>query len=930
MAPLLLSLTSPAPEGFLFEPAPHASRFRRGVFCLFSDDPDGALRLLSPIVEKIFGLVVAPGSQWERSCLGNFCFRWIVPHSLIPSLSSIVIPYLELMERAHHYEDMTKAQTLDAQRATQDRVFLSRVQIEFRDAMIRADKELRDAHHYLNQIVESLPDPLIVIDRERKVTAWNMALERLTGVPKEEMIGKGDFEYAIPFYGIRRPILMDQLFLPETETKQTDAAVWREGNLIFGEDFIPNVNGGKGAYVLKSAALLYDQEGKVLGAIETIRDITDRKKMEMALKENHAKLDAMANNVPGIVFQFFARPNGSIGFNYISNKASEILGISHDYCMLLDGFGNYVHPDDRQRFVQSVRKAIESASALKFEGRMIKNSNETVWCQVLANPVICQTELVYSGVIVDVTDRHKTMAQLQRAKLAAEEANQAQSRFLSNVSHEIRTPLNGIIGFTELIMQEHSVENIHAMARTSLHESEILLSLVNELLDQARIESGKMEIECAEFETNDLIETVSQTVGVLAKRKGLNIRVEASADVPLFLFGDHLRISQVLLNLMNNAMKFTQQGVITLRIVIERRELQKTWVRFSVVDTGMGIPDDKKRLIFERFAQVDAAATRKYGGTGLGLSVSRGLVELMGGTIGFESVEARGSTFWFVLPFPVKDRQREKSLPCVAGPPTAAKECASASTFPAAPILLVEDYPPNQEVVRRHLEAEGYIVEIVDNGKSALERCEGKKYSLILMDIQMPEMDGFEATRLLRLKSGWTRQVMIIGLTANADEKTRKDCTEAGMDGMITKPIRRQTFLAEVEKRLAGIGSSHSTRAKPPAAVSKPMNYEEALREFMDDKAALDEVVAQFFVSVHKQLADMDSYDGNIAALEREAHKIKGASATLTALNLSDSAAALELKCKSGEASGINVLIDKVKKEFSALETYVKNGYADF
>ncbi len=929
MLPLFLSLTSPEPPGFTFDSAPARSRFRRGVFCLYSDDPERASALVAPIVEKAFGLVVVAGSRWEWRCLGNFLYWWTVPQRMVSALSSAVAPFLELIEQAHRYDDVTRAQAWDHQRAVQDRLFLSRVQVEFRDAMLRADKDIREAHRYLNQLIEFLPDALLVIDRNKKVIHWNKALEQLTGVPKEEMIGKGDYEYALPFYGERRPILLDLLYLPEDEVKKIDFFFSREGEVIFSEDFIPKVNNGRGAYALKSATLLHDQDGTILGAIETIRDITDRKKMEVALTESHAQLDAMANNVPGIVFQLFARPDGSTGFYYLSNKAMEIIGIRYQNCTNLDEFGSHVHPEDRERFSHSVRDAVQSRDAWRFEGRLVTFSGDTIWCQVLSNPVVRENELVYSGVIVDVTDRHNTMAELQRAKLVAEEANRAQSRFLSNVSHEIRTPLNGIIGFAELIMRERNVDGIHAMAKTVLHESEILLSLVNELLDQARIESGRMEIECVRFDINELIDTVSKTVGVQAQKKGLEVLVDASADAPRFLFGDPLRICQVLLNLMNNSMKFTQHGSITLRTRIERTQPELTWVRFEVIDTGRGIPGNKRHLIFERFAQVDAEATRKYGGTGLGLSVSRGLVELMGGTIGFTSLEGTGSTFWFVLPFPINVESGEKRISeAVSIDTTIATQRCSRS--PHCPILLVEDYPPNQEVARSHLAAEGYTVEIVGNGIAALDHCGQKEYSLILMDIQMPEMDGFEATKKLRQRPGWTQDAVILGLTANADEKTRKGCIAAGMDGMVIKPIRREAFLKEVAKRLSKGAPDHSC-AMPEITADKetwPMDYERALGEFMGDKALLDELIKGFIATAYRQVADMERFvsENDTEAVGREAHKIRGASANLVAMRLAAAAKAVELKSKSGEATALSASLDEVKRELKSLDVFTQNG----
>ncbi len=918
-----LSLTSPVPEGFLFEPSPNMSKLRRGAFCLYSADPGLADSLIPPWADKVFGLVVVPGALWEWRSLGPFCYQWSVPQAAIPSLASFVRPYLELIERAHTYDDTAKAQEWETQRAAQDRLFLSRVQLEFRDAMLTADKNLRDTHRYLNQIIEFLPDATLVIDRDKKVVAWNQAMENISGVKKEDIIGKGNFEYAIPFYGERRPILVDLLFLPEEEVSKKYDFVRRDGNTLLGEVFLPRMYGGKGMHLLGSASLLSDQEGNVLGAIETMRDITGRKMGELALRESHARLDAMANNVPGVVFQFYARSDGSLGFYYLSRRASDDLGIEHDVTDPL-GFADRIHTDDRERFLASVRNAVKSGEEWGFEGRFIKPSGETVWCQILSSPVLVGSELVFSGVVVDVTDRHRAMEEMQRAKLVAEAASQAQSRFLSNVSHEVRTPLNGIIGFAELIMREQTIENVHAMARTVLHESDILLSLVNELLDQARIESGRMEIECVATDMKDLVETVVKTIQIQAEKKGLQLRLEISSEIPRFLLADRLRVCQVLLNLLNNSVKFTQEGMVALRMGIESREAGRIWVRFEVIDTGTGIPEDKKHMIFERFAQVDAAATRKYGGTGLGLSVSKGLVELMGGRIGFDSSFGKGSTFWFVLPLALCNEE-QPALPQPETVPEKKPACGN------CPVLLVEDYLPNQEVARMHLESAGYRVEVASNGIEALKACESKEYRLILMDVQMPEMDGFEACRLLRAKPGWTHNAVIVGLTANADEKSRRDCLSAGMDGVVTKPIRREMFLAEVARRLAGAPSEATcTVAGPKSEVSHlPMDYEQAVQEFGGEKELLENVVESFLEIARKQIDDMDGFIEacDAAAVGREAHKIKGASANITAMPLSEAAKVIEQKCKSGDMSGIKEAFAGLKKEVESLGVFAGNGY---
>jgi len=793
----LLSATSPAPDGFTFEPAPDISKLRRHVFCLYSSDADQAALLIASLPSEVAGVVVFPGSTWDWRSYGGSCYLWSIPGTMVPWLAHFAQPYLQLIDQICRANDQVAAQTWELQRAAKDRVFLCKVQHEFRHAMLNAEKNLRKAQQYLNQIIEFLPDATMVTDRDGKVSAWNKAMEQLSGLAKKDIIGKGDYEYAIPFYGERRPMLLDLLKLTDTKLANCYQFVRREGNHLSAMVFVPKIR-GDGAHLMGSASLLHDQDGNIVGAIETIRDITEH---------------------------------------------------------------------------------------------------------------------------------YEAVLQLQNAKLAAEAANKAISQFLANISHEIRTPLNGIIGYAESITREHSIDRVRAMAQTIVHESDILLSLVNAILDQARIESGKMEIVCTTTDLKELLTTVTQTVELQAQRKGLAIRVENSAEVPRFVLSDQLRVCQVLLNLMNNSVKFTQEGSVLLRVTVASCELNKVWVRFEVTDTGTGIPDEKKQIIFQRFAQVDAAATRKYSGAGLGLSIAHGLVELMGGTIGFESQTGKGSTFWFVLPFSVCEKAEDTR----ALSSTSAEWRFTRSGCSSYPILLVEDYVPNQEVARMHLESAGYAVEIVGDGVAALKRCEAKEFSLVLMDIQMPRMDGFEATRQLRRRSGWTQRVVILGLSANADETSRIECMSAGMNGLVTKPLRREAFLREVARRLSG-SDCDCTSALPvpnPVVAALPMDYQLAIQEFGGDKALLDSLVIRFLTSTRKQLVNMKALIslGDATAIGHEAHRIKGASANLTAMLLSEAARQVEECGKSADLQGIGDLFTRLEKEVYALDIFVKNEY---
>lgn len=527
----------------------------------------------------------------------------------------------------------------------------------------------------------------------------------------------------------------------------------------------------------------------------------------------------------------------------------------------------------------------------------------------------------------EVVQRQEAHRELQEAKNKAEEASKLKSQFLFNVSHEIRTPLNGIIGFAELITRCEDMARARMMARTVLNESDILLTLVNDILDQAKIEAGKMTLENRVVDIRDLFSGMIKTMSMAANKKGLMVALESSGDVPRFVYTDRLRLCQIIWNFFNNSVKFTTEGSVTLRAELLDRRLDMARVKFSIRDTGVGIADDKKHLIFERFAQIDGTATRVHGGAGLGTSIAKGLVELMGGEAGFESKLGEGSTFWFILPLKV----------CDAADVPQEKPQEHAGAIPSAgikgPILVVEDYPVNQDVVRMHMGNGGYEGDFVADGAMALEACKLKEYKLILMDIQMPGMDGYETVRHIRALGGWAEHVPVLGVTANADEDTRRQCLEVGMVDVMTKPIRGQIFLALLSDILGGKvfrSPTFNRGAVSDAQQDVPvMDHEAAVREFAGNQALLDSISKKFLAQVKKQIDTIaraiQARDG--AVVGAEAHKIKGAAANLTAMRVSLSAKALEEKGKSGNLDGVDKLFAALKDELAVLEVFVRNGY---
>jgi len=372
-------------------------------------------------------------------------------------------------------------------------------------------------------------------------------------------------------------------------------------------------------------------------------------------------------------------------------------------------------------------------------------------------------------------------AQRQAHKLA-----QAKSEFLAKMSHEIRTPLNGVIATADLMAATQLNDEQHELLDTLRLSAKTLLGIINDILDFSKIEAGRMVLETLSFTPTVLVEEVVSIMAPAAHSKGLTVRTELSSSLPHSVAGDPLRLRQILLNFVGNAIKFTARGEVVIRAMrLKKGEGQSAWLRFEVQDTGVGIPPEKQAGIFDAFTQADSSVTRQYGGTGLGLAICKRLVELMGGQIGVYSQPGQGSCFWFEVPLPViQENAPEETTAQPSG------SALNSHELDGVRVLLVEDNPVNQKVAIRMLQKLGCVVELAENGQQALEKLERASYDIVLMDMQMPVMDGLTATRLLRQREQQTsHHQVVIALTANAMQTDRELCLEAGMDDYLSKPL---------------------------------------------------------------------------------------------------------------------------------------------
>jgi PAS domain S-box-containing protein len=870
-----------------------------------------------------------------------------------------------------------------------------------------------------------------------------------------EVIGKTDFDFhpreqAQEYFDDEQRIILTGQPLINKLEKQTDID-------------------GKEMWASVTKVPIYNQAGSITGIIGLSRDITKLKQTEQALRQAEEKYRAMYENAVEGIFQttrdgHFISANRSLARMYGYESPEQLVNALTDIEHQL-----YVDPERREAFSRLMR---EQGEVTGFESEIYRKDGRKIWISEAARTVrdADGNFLYYEGATEDITARKLAENEREKAREAALESAKVKAQFLANMSHEIRTPMNAISGMTDLLVDTSLTQEQRELVETIRNSTDTLLGIVSDILDFSKIEAGKLTFEVIDFDLRETVEGTAEMLAERAQRKSLDLACWMDQDVPTFLRGDPGRVRQILTNLLGNAVKFTEKGEVVVRVTKQQETATNVTVRFEVRDTGIGIDPAALPRIFQPFTQADGSTTRKYGGTGLGLTISKQLVELMRGEIGLDSRMGQGSTFWFTLSF---DKQPESSARSTqsldlgrlegrrvllvenrgtlrqilheqfqswkmidAAASTAAEaieilrqgagmeqrfdlvvidqeildldalalaqsiksdpalaqtrivmltavgsrltpaimqstgvsacltkpvrhyrlfdglaEVLSARAFePAAPspseepvpagsravsshegvrILLAEDNEVNQRVALKQLKKLGYHADAVSNGAQVLAALQRAPYDIILMDCQMPEMDGYEAARRIRQSENgsWIHlrsSPFIVALTANALQGDRERCLAVGMNEYLTKPIQLSDLEKVLQRALLKINPCARTVESSPPNEVLDLNVINGLRELREpgQPDPLAELIGVFLRDVRPRLGRIEDalaqQDGTTAA--GAAHTLKGSAGNLGARKLALLCGRIEKHAKAGELAEAATLLEAAKSEFAEVE----------
>jgi two-component system sensor histidine kinase/response regulator len=681
------------------------------------------------------------------------------------------------------------------------------------DSLRESEAALQSFTRDFDAFLDQTSDFVYFKDADSRIRFCSKALADITGHRHwRDMVGKHDRE----------------LFPPDTAKiyEEEEAPVFAEGRPLLNKVDPYYDKDGRTGYVETNKWPLFDDDKTVVGIFGISRDITERKRVEAELDRHRHHLEELLTErtadlraaetkyriIADFTYDWETWVDAAGHWVYCSPACERVTGYRAEEFLARPAlFLEITHDDDRADLLERLTE-VEGNGVRDLEFRIHHKNGQLRWIEHMCQPVRNEAgkSLGRRFSNRDITERKRSEEALRQARDQAEAANRAKSAFLANMSHELRTPMNGVLGMINLAKRRMAdAKGLDQLDKAELSANR-LLGLLNDILDISKIEAERMIFENIPLQLSAVVENLTSTLGHKVTEKGLRLAADLPADLMRQpLKGDPLRLGQILFNLVGNAIKFTEQGSVTLRARAVGETPEAVQVRFEVVDTGIGIEPEAQTRLFRSFEQADNSMTRKYGGTGLGLAICKRLVQLMGGAIGAVSTPGQGSTFWFVVP--LKKREADAIPPVTEGNPLFGTPTFTALTaeqrlqadYAGTRILLAEDEPINQEVSRHLLEDVGLIVDLAEDGQQALELAKQNTYALILMDMQMPHLNGVEATQSIRADS-LNKTTPILAMTANAFDEDRQVCIDAGMNEHIAKPVDPdrlyETLLAWLEK----------------------------------------------------------------------------------------------------------------------------------
>ncbi|MCX7098871.1 MAG: PAS domain S-box protein [Methylococcales bacterium] len=778
--------------------------------------------------------------------------------------------------------------------------------------------EAKQRGERLQAVVDSGLDGLIAIDRTGSITLFSRAAEQIFGYQSKEVTGRNVKMLMPEPYRSNHDLYLQNYF---ATGQQHIIGISREvqGQRKNGEIFAMDL----------SISELHSAEQP--GFLGLVRDITERKKIDEQLQASanmkkamlESSLDAIITiDKRSRIYEFNQSASATFGY-----QLEEVKGKSMVELLMPERY-RVLHNQGLEHYMQTGEAAVFGR---RFEISALRRTGEEFPIELAITPIQHEGDLYFTAFLRDISETKAAETALRQGREQAEHASIIKSQFLAMMSHEIRTPLNAILGTQELLAETDLDEIQKNHLKLGMDAGGSLLNLINDILDLTKVEAGKLELEHFVFDAVKVVNEVLQLVEAKAQEKNLLLISVVPPDISPWISGDPWRLRQVLLNLLTNAIKFTPNGMITVKLSQQPATATDGALLFEVTDTGIGIAEEVQPRLFELFIQADPSDTRKYGGSGLGLAISKRLVELCGGHMGLDSRIGIGSRFWFSFGDAAHQPMEVPSGRSIQGNPV--------RTPVPAKILLVEDSLTNQAVLSALLRSGGHLVDVADSGGAAILKVQENHYDIIFMDVSMPDMDGMEATRCIRQLGGEASTVPIIAMTAHAVKGYKELCMAAGMNDYATKPIRKRDLLALVDEWRSDVCAEpeldpvSSTEAGLPVENSLLLD-EDVLLQMAKDSGMEDvsELLGIFMAELQIRMAAITSAVAlqDLSALGREAHTLKSGAATFGAWPLHTLSVELDKYCKQGDldaASDVSVrLVACGRATLAAIAEHCGNG----